>query len=180
MKKWALVVAHPDDEAMWFAGLILSNPGDWTIYCCSIPKADPLRALKFFDACEVLGAIGILIPLTEPSASEPMKRADLLALDRYDRIVTHNGVGEYGHLHHVGLHDEIATRWPDKIVSGGYGREPQPYRIDLSPTLFSAKLYAIQCYDHVSPTDGQPKWKALLARYSGMFDLKTETYDREL
>jgi hypothetical protein len=39
-------------------------------------------------------------------------------------------------------------------------------------------MAALRCYDHTSPIDGKPKWRALLGRYGGEFDLGVETYDR--
>lgn len=180
----ALVVAHPDDESLFFGGLVIANPGDWTIICCSTPRIDPVRAEKFFDACRVLDARGILRQSIEPPPSEPFPVLDAIGreIERCDAdvIVTHNVVGEYGHIHHVCLNRFIASRWPDKIVTGGYGKAPGPYVVSLDPEGLARKLSALRCYDHVSPSDGRPKWQALLDRYGPQFDLSVETYDRPI
>lgn len=167
----ALVVAHPDDESLWFGGLLAAEPGDWTVICCSVPRTDPIRAEKFFDACKVLGAKAELIRIVE---SETM---DLSSLDLsgFDQIVTHNSVGEYGHKHHVQIHRHLSAR--HDVVTGCYGKAPGPKRIVLNEYQLGLKMAALRCYDHISPTDGIPKWRALIDRYGSQFDLGIETYD---
>jgi len=179
MIRRALVVAHPDDETLFFGGLLLACPGDWTIICCTVPRADPVRATKFFDAAKLLGARAAeLVRETEPFSSEPLSHLERLALGDFDLIVTHNSVGEYGHAHHIALNRYVAQRWPDKIVTGGYGKAPCAFRVVLDAHQIAMKMAALRCYDHVSPLDGKPKWRALLDRYGTMFDFGVETYDR--
>src|SRR6185369_9909067 len=96
--KRVLVVAHPDDESLFFGGLLASEPGDWTVISCSIPRTDPIRAWKFFDACEVLGAKPRLLPFSETEFN-----ISALELSSFDQIVTHNSAGEYGHPQHLQL-----------------------------------------------------------------------------
>ena len=176
--KRALVVAHPDDEALWFGGLLASEPGNWTIICCSIPRTDPIRAWKFFDACEVLGAKPRLLPFIETSQHESLGNIDRLELADFDQIITHNSVGEYGHLHHVTINRALMARYPDKVITGGYGKSPGPKRVALNVDQLATKMAALRCYDHTSPSDGKPKWWALIDRYGSQFDLGVETYDR--
>lgn len=172
----ALVVAHPDDETLWFGGLLIAEPGDWTVICCSIPRTDPIRAYKFFAACEVLGAKGRLLPYVESDPSRPLPYLDVLDLSEFDEIVTHGPAAEYGHLHHVSLNRWLVERYPGKVLTGRYGMAPGPKRIALTPDQFERKMQALRCYDHVSPTDGKPKWQALVERYGKQFDLAVETY----
>lgn len=174
----ALVVAHPDDEALWFGGLLIAEPGDWTIICCSIPRTDPIRAWKFFDACDVLGAKGKLLPFTEAEPSAPLGHLERLDLAPFDQIVTHGIVGEYGHAHHVAVNRYIAARWPEKMWAGCYGKADGVRRIEMSGELYARKVQALRCYDHTSPSDGKEKWRALIARYGTQFDLSVETYER--
>jgi LmbE family N-acetylglucosaminyl deacetylase len=179
----ALVVAHPDDESLFFGGLLVACPGNWTILCASTPRADPVRARKFFDAARALGAADARIcSSTEPPAGEPMDDIEgrLGDLGQFDEIVTHNAVGEYGHVQHISINRYIAARWPERIVTGGYGKAGEPHRIVLTPERFGRKLDALRCYDHVSPNDGRPKWEALLDRYGRQFELSVETYSRPL
>lgn len=174
----ALVVAHPDDESLWFGGLLAAEPGDWTVICCSIPRTDPIRAWKFFDACDVLGAKARMIPAVETAPGEALKFVDQIDLSAFEQIVTHGAVGEYGHGHHLQLNRVLRARYPGKVLTGCYGKAPGPKRIALSEHQLGIKMAALRCYDHTSPSDGQPKWRALLDRYGSQFDLGVETYDR--
>lgn len=172
----AVVVAHPDDECLFAAGLLIRYPERWTVFCCTIPRTDPIRALKFFDACEVLGARGVLFPFTEAEPRARLEHLDRLDLDGFDLVVTHNADGEYGHLHHRQIHSHIMERWPEKTACfgwklGGHGRDV----LHLRAGEQEQKLAALKCYDHTSPFDGKPKWQALLDRYA--IDLRIESHD---
>ncbi len=176
--KRLLLVAHPDDEVLWFGGRVLSFPGDWTIICCSIPRSDPIRAYKFFDACQVLGAAGRLLPFTEPDINAEFTNLDAIDLSSYDEITTHNDVGEYGHRHHIALNRFVAERCPDKMVTDCYGKPNAGRRLLLDDSLIKQKMAALTCYDHVSKHDKKkPKWQALLDRYNPYYDLSIESYE---
>lgn len=183
VRNGAIVVAHPDDEALWCGGLMARYPARWTVICCSIPRSDPIRAWKLFDACAALGATARLLPFEEAEARHPLTHlAALPPLTGYDCIVTHNQVGEYGHVQHVGVHRFLADRdAPEKIVTIGYGdvSSGEGGCIALDASEMARKLDALRCYDHAAPSDGgKPKWRALLDRYAPMFDLSVETYER--
>lgn len=163
----ALVVAHPDDETMWAGSLPLVIPGDWTIFCCSIPRRDPERAYHFFDACEVLAARPRLIPFVETEPNQPLKQEalNLLDLSRFVCVVTHNEFGEYGHGHHIQVHNFVRQSSRNKMVTFGFGsKHTDPYILPITGMTLSMKLRALRCYRSGDP----PKWKALLDRYGPM------------
>lgn len=167
-----MVVAHPDDETLWGAGIVIRYPKDWTIFCCTVPFHDPIRAEKFKDACRVLGAT--------PVVSNHSERAGLIPVpdvDGFDLIVTHNAAGEYGHVQHRELHNAIKPRWPDKTICFGYGGGKPSLKLMLSETEKARKLEALRCYDHTSPTDRKPKWEALLDVFTHRYDLWREPYE---
>lgn len=169
------VLAHPDDESLWCGGLIGRSDLDWTVICCSIPHADPIRAYQFFQACEVLGAKGRLLPFGERAG---LFRIDEIDLSSFDLVLTHGRNGEYGHPQHIELHDRLRERVPDRLRTIGYrkdgaGRFSHP----LDSIAKQIKLAALRCYSAVSPTDRKPKWEALLEYYGSRFDLWHETYD---
>lgn len=174
----AVIIAHPDDETIWAGGLIASYPGLFTVICCSIPRTDPIRAFKFFDACKALGAEARLLPYVE-TPSEPLKHLDQISLERFDVVVTHNAQGEYGHLHHQQVHRFVAERRTSFLTFGfRRGQHLGSTVVGLSDDAGKKKRAALQCYDHVSPSDGKPKWQALLERYPEAIDFGVETYDR--
>lgn len=159
--KYAIVVAHPDDETIWAGGLAARLKCD--IVCCSIPKRDPVRALKFYDACEQLKCRGVVLPAQE-NPPYPLDLS-LLDLEKYDHIFTHNEVGEYGHAHHIQLHKHICEKYSHKKKSYfGFGWKGDNIRLTGDEIL--AKTAALKCYDHDNGIDGKPKWAALIDRYN--------------
>lgn len=172
-QRGVVVVAHPDDEVLWAGGL-LARYG-FPVICCSIPRTDPERAWKFFDACKVLGTEGRILPYSEPSPSDDMKQFELLDLGKFHCIVTHNRFGEYGHRHHKCLNRFISERWPEKTFTFGWSQGAcGDVILKLSEDEQDRKLAALKCYDHISRTDGKPKWQALLNRYA--VNMKVETF----
>lgn len=149
-----ILVAHPDDETLF--GSALAESCD--IICCSIPKRNPIRALKFYDACKVLGCRGIILPVQE----NPPYPLDLSMLDLspYDHVITHNHDGEYGHAHHKQLHQYVLSNFQGK--KGFFAFNGGQHKI---PIDWKRKLETLKCYDHTNDIDGMPKWQALLNRY---------------
>lgn len=174
VRNGVVVVAHPDDEVMWAGGLLARYGDRFTVICCSIPARDPVRAWKFFDACEVLGAKARLLPFQEQPPA-PLAHLDLLDLSGFDLIVTHNEAGEYGNPHHSQINRHIMARWPDKTATFGWPSGGDTV-LNLTEAEQEKRMAALRCYDHVSPSDGRPKWEALLARYR--LDLTVETFNQ--
>ncbi len=101
-----LVVAHPDDETLFFGGLIQSLK-DWHVVSVTNGNADdlgPLRQSQFFSACRKLKVKKAQF-LNFPDKFE--NRLDvnalkgvLTSLGNFKKVFTHSIVGEYGHPHH--------------------------------------------------------------------------------
>jgi len=117
MKAAVVIVAHPDDEIIWSGGLILSNPDwDWTVL--SLCRADdPDRSVRFRAVCERLGLEGIISDLDDgdPPAHIHLRRQigrrvmDNVGRTGWDLCVTHGTNGEYGHLRHKQVHQEVVS-----------------------------------------------------------------------
>lgn len=158
--RYCIVVAHPDDETLWAGGLAARLKCH--IISCSIPKRDPIRAEQFMNAVKILGCTGEVLPCIE-NPPAPLDLS-LLDLEHYDHIITHNEKGEYGHPHHIQVHNHICERYPDKRKSYfGYGHVGDDIRMSGDEIL--AKIDALKCYDYDNGIDGKPKWLALLERY---------------
>lgn len=109
----AIVVAHPDDEVIFFGALAarLVEEG-WGIDVICVTGqfgsswATGTRRAEFSRACWALGVKARMLSL--PDEPGPLDEAALtrefaerVRWDEYARIYTHGPWGEYGHLHHV-------------------------------------------------------------------------------
>ena len=102
-----IVVAHPDDESIFFAGLILSRPKtSWSVICVTDGNADghgQSRWERFGQACRELGVDNYRC-LKFPDKFEQRLPVDELAAELSEvhgqEVFTHGILGEYGHYHH--------------------------------------------------------------------------------
>lgn len=151
-------MAHPDDESVWAGGYLSRNP-DTDVICCSVPHADPERCGDFFRACDVLGVRGWIVGgLSQNERLDPEPAKNLVR--RYDRIITHNRVGEYGHGAHIQLHHAMKDLGVQMWVFG-YGLA------DGEPVNAEIKKEALSCY-----TTRPDVWK----NQSKRFDLSRECF----
>lgn len=103
-----LVVAHPDDETLFFGGMVLSEPKwEWTIACVTDANADgqgKKRLRQFASACKTLGA-SYSEALGLPDRYNKRLDADVIdawleTMADFDVVFTHGILGEYFHPHH--------------------------------------------------------------------------------
>lgn len=122
-----LVVAHPDDETIFFGGLVQSSPGDFHIICVTDGNADGRgqeRQEEFETACKELGADTFEM-WDFPDIYE--KRLDTQRLSQklqtagknmplIQEIYTHNPLGEYGHPHHQDVCWTVYQTFPKERI----------------------------------------------------------------
>jgi LmbE family N-acetylglucosaminyl deacetylase len=164
-----ILTAHPDDETLWAGGLPIRHPNAiFTVICCSIPRRDPVRAWKFFDACIVLGVMARVLPYPETDYGQELFGLETLGdLRQYDCIITHDAEGDYGHSHHVSVNRyarRIAGSRP--LITFSYDQEAGE-QIVLNASETQRKFHALSCYNHVLPHNGadMTKTDALIERY---------------
>lgn len=148
--KALVCIAHPDDEALFFAGLIASYKYEWTIVCATDANADGAeeeRKKRFQKSCRLLG-IQHIIYLDFPDIFNQRLNSQKLIQDlkaltktrKFDLIFTHGILGEYGHQHHqdvcYAVHQSFSPRM--KIYSVAYNTFPE-LRVNLSKKLFDLK-----------------------------------------
>lgn len=129
-----LVVAHPDDEAIFFGGLVQKFPNDFHIVCATDGNADGRgqeRKSEFEKSCRALGADSFEM-WDFPDIYE--KRLDMaklvekiksLASPTLTEIYTHGPLGEYGHPHHQDVCYGVYQSFEgEKILTPAYNALP--------------------------------------------------------
>ncbi|WP_047150539.1 PIG-L family deacetylase [Aneurinibacillus tyrosinisolvens] len=102
-----MIVAHPDDEIM-FGGHELIREKGWKVICIT-EKENPVRSREFARAMEMVGAEYEMwnyddawtAHVNRPQLEKDLEKA--VNERSYERIVTHNLHGEYGHPEHQAL-----------------------------------------------------------------------------
>jgi LmbE family N-acetylglucosaminyl deacetylase len=117
-----LVVAHPDDESLFFGALLAQNKNlKWTVLCLTDGNAEGRgndRHQELLRAAKALGVKKLLhwdFPDNYPGRL-PLKELGekLKTLDAFNMVFTHGILGEYGHPHHqdtsFAVHREFSKR----------------------------------------------------------------------
>lgn len=110
-----IVVAHPDDETIFFGGLIQTyRRRPWKIICVTDGNADgqgERRRLDFLNACKKLGATEAEMwdfPDQYDQRLDFDRLTERLKAESAVEVFTHGILGEYGHPHHqdvcLGVH----------------------------------------------------------------------------
>jgi LmbE family N-acetylglucosaminyl deacetylase len=105
--KALLCIAHPDDEVIFFGGLLQQRKYDWTVACATDANADGKgkRRLKdFHRSCKMLGVRETVCFGLPDVFSRRLNQTKLIqcirSLGSFNRVYTHGVLGEYGHRHH--------------------------------------------------------------------------------
>lgn len=143
-----IVVAHPDDETIFFAGLVLRNrKTPWRLICVTNGNGDGRggqRWLELQNACKKLGIKSIE---QWNFADQYEKRLDVKALcERLQNVAaphqvfTHSPLGEYGHPHHqdVSMAVHQAFGGKNSVWSVAYNCRPEKV-IALSKSEYERK-----------------------------------------
>ncbi|MCF7889713.1 PIG-L family deacetylase [Candidatus Bipolaricaulota bacterium] len=148
VKKIAVIVAHPDDEALWAGGTILAHPDKgWNIF--SLTRAgDDDRAPRFRQALSYYGASGAISDMDDGKKQEPLdpneiKETVLELMGReedFDLVITHAPKGEYtNHRRHEEVSSCMTELWLGKSIAvnqfwmfayddGGGKHHPRPQK----------------------------------------------------
>ena len=148
-----MIVAHPDDESI-FGGSLLIKESDWKIICVTDAHLE-WRKSEFERAMNHLGITDYEIwdfsdnlPAFTPAWTEEIteeisdKLKKVLSEKKYDKIVTHNSEGEYGHNQHKAIHQIVKNLVKENLYVFGKG----DYR--LNKEVLIRKIELLDMYDH--------------------------------
>ncbi len=182
-KTGVVIMAHPDDETCWAGGLILSNPHiKWSSICCSYPRnpADYERINDYLRMCNDMGITAYQIDQVATGPGNPLQVKNTLKLfniNDYDVIVTHGHDGDYGHIHHKNIFQQVKALANKEFIGTGYLSGKYYYDIG---GVFGKKMNMLKYYKSNSYKDKNgnivSKWKRLLEVYL-ILNNKTETFN---
>ena len=148
-----MIVAHPDDESIFGASLLMTEP-NWKVICVSCGY-QPNRKLEFEKAMDFLNITdyeiwNFLDNMPENIPAWPSGKASrisnrikkVLNEKKYDKIVTHGPDGEYGHNQHKAVHQIVKNLVKENLYVFGKG----DYR--LNKEVLIRKIELLDMYDH--------------------------------
>ncbi len=134
-KKYALlVVAHPDDESIFFSGLLMNERKlPWKVICVTDGNADlagSKRADQFKNACRLLKVKCEQWDFPdkfEARLDTEKMIQKLKELESPEIVYTHEILGEYGHSHHQDVSYAVHRAFSKKttVWSVAYNTFPQ-------------------------------------------------------
>ena len=106
-----MIVAHPDDELVFGASELINYGSEYKVVCISNPNnknriSEFNKVMKELNVCswEVLDYEDTLYP------TQTYDQIDIIVNSRkWEKIVTHNPVGEYGHPQHKLIFDRVKS-----------------------------------------------------------------------
>ena len=143
-----LVVAHPDDETIFFGALLQNHrKHPWHVVCVTDANADGMgakRKRQFAKACKLLkvqqSSWWSFPDVFSQRLDVDSLMAKLKTLPSPNEVFTHGIVGEYGHAHHqdvsFAVHNVFAKT--HKVYSCAYNAFPE-FTVELKPSQYELK-----------------------------------------
>lgn len=107
-----MIVAHPDDELI-FGGSSLIENNNWRVICLT-NKRDNKRRKEFEKVMRDLAIPEFEVYDLEDNFNVNLNDQQLTSIlqneinsKNWEKIVTHNSIGEYGHHHHYQIHNKV-------------------------------------------------------------------------
>jgi len=126
-----MIVAHPDDEALFGGAELLTHPDEYKVVAVD-EYHNEVRRAEYISSMQLIG-------ITDSEHWSGFKGGEdyhrekliyellrVLREREYTKIVTHNKIGEYGHPRHRALHEILSHLRPEILWQFGKGKERLP------------------------------------------------------
>lgn len=110
-----MIVAHPDDEILWGGKALIED--DYLVVCIT-NGWNKTRKAEFFEVMNATNNIGLILDYPDKifgqrsdwsfcknSISKDLNT--IISYKKWNKVVTHNQKGEYGHIHHIMTHNLV-------------------------------------------------------------------------
>ena len=138
-----MVVAHPDDESLFGGATLLE--GGWKVICITNGNR-PVRRAEFEKVMELTKSEfemwSYYDQFTTPLADTLEDDLIKVVNQGWDKIVTHNQKGEYGHPHHIQVHNILSKITNNNLWTFNFNGPDE-----LPPDIWQAKLNLIHIYE---------------------------------
>ena len=117
--KKLMIVAHPDDELIFGGAELIKYGSEYKVICLT-NKSNEIRSKEFKKVMEKLN-VGSWEMFDYEDTLYPTQQFDLediLMSRKWEKIVTHNPIGEYGHPQHKLVFDTVLNITNDFYVFG--------------------------------------------------------------
>ena len=129
-----MVVAHPDDEMLW-GGMNLLLDSGWHVIVCTHGNPKDFRYDELKNSVKYAGVYEWEMFNIKDVYTEDQDKADKtfnnkttplyknllkLSKQKWDLVLTHNHLGEYGHSHHIAVHNLVKNLF----------KNPQFFKVD--------------------------------------------------
>ncbi|OII73943.1 N-acetylglucosaminyl-phosphatidylinositol de-N-acetylase [Cryptosporidium ubiquitum] len=167
-KNVCLVIAHPDDESMFFTPVIKQVCGEGTkVHLLCLTNGDyygfgKLREKELFEACNALGILGdrIRVISSEQFQDQPNEKwpcNDVISeiesfVDEFDidTIITFDEFGISGHINHISTNESI-KEW---IKGSRRDKYPKVYVLETSNLFVKYSGILSLLYLYIFPKNG--------------------------
>jgi len=103
-----MIIAHPDDETFWASSQLFK--GGYFVVCMTNAR-NKVRSAEFKQVLELTGNTGYMFEYSDGYTNWRKKNrieiqeklTQIIQAKDWQKIVTHNSSGEYGHPHHKNL-----------------------------------------------------------------------------
>jgi len=153
--KKLMIVAHPDDELIFGGAELIKHGPEYKVICLT-NKSNNIRNKEFEQVMKKLN-VGSWEMFDYEDTLYPTQQFDLeniLMSRKWEKIVTHNPIGEYGHPQHKQVFDTVLNITNDFYVFGKSQQKLDQNILDTKNSLLTLYTSEIPIIDQLLTNNG--------------------------